>query len=404
MSSNERSIQQEQFIKAPTEHVYEALTVAGDLAGWLCDYARTAPRPGGRFEARWRSGYEARGHFTELRPDGVGFSWRGTDEPGETRVWFDLIPAEGGTLVRVTHSGFGPEPEWEKPLAEAEKGWSMSLENLASLLETGIDLRLARQPFLGVGLEPLDAQRAAREGIAAEAGVYLTNVIEGAGAQAAGLQKGDVIVAIEDVEVRDFDSLVAGLRAYRAGDGVEMTFVRGQERMATTVELGSRPRPEVPEDLDALVARVEAEQAKVNGELAEAVAGLTEDLAGREPAPGEWSVKQTLAHLSVTERDILYWYGQIILGEWASEMTGNPSTVPEKLAMTLAAAPAVPALLERFQQDQAESLAFIRSLRPDIVARKARYRRIAEMALEMFDHTREHIGQIRAAAEVAQGG
>lgn len=404
MSNNDRSVSQERFIKAPVEHVYDALTLAGDLMAWLCDYARTDPRPGGHFEVRWRTGYEARGRFTELKPDGVGFTWRGTDEPGETRVWFDLTPAEEGTLLRVTHSGFGQGPEWEKPRAEAEKGWATSLENLASLLETGIDLRLAQQPFLGVHLEPLEPRRATREGIAAEAGVYLTDLVEGAGAEAAGLQKGDVIVSIGELEVRDFDSLVVALRAHRAGDRVEVTFVRGQERMTTTVELGSRPRPEVPEDLDALVARVGDEQAKVEAELAEAVAGLTEEQAARQPAPSEWSVKETLAHLSVTERDILYWYGQIILGQWSAEGAGNPSTVPEKLAMVLAVAPTVPDLLERFRRDQAETLAFLRSLRPETVACKARYRRIAETALEMPGHTREHIGQIRAAAEAARGG
>ena len=402
MNDNQRSIQQERFIKAPAEHVYEALTMAGDLMGWLCDYARTEPRPGGRFEVRWHTGYEARGQFIELQRDTVSFTWRGTDEPGETVVRFDLTPTEDGTTVRVTHSGFGSGPEWEKPLAEAEKGWATSLENLASLLETGIDLRLARQPFLGVGLEPLDAERAAREGIAAEAGMYLMSVIEGAAAQAAGLQKGDVIVGIGDAEVRGYDDLIAALRTHQAGDRVEVTFVRGQERRTVTVELSSRPMPEVPADRDALAARIEEEQAKVNRELAEAVAGLTEEQAEQEPAPGEWSVKQTLAHLSVTERDMLYWYGQVILGAWATEEAGNPSTVPEKLAMTLAVAPTVPALLERFRQDQAETLAFIRALRPEIVARKARYRRIAEMVLEMFDHVRDHIAQIRAAAEAAR--
>jgi uncharacterized damage-inducible protein DinB len=229
-----------------------------------------------------------------------------------------------------------------------------------------------------------------------------TSVVEGAAAQVAGLQKGDVIIAIGDTEVQEYDDLVAALRAHRAGDRVEVTFVRGQERMTTTVELGSRPMPDIPADRDAFAARIEEEQAKVNRELAEAVAGLTEEQAAREPAPGEWSVKQTLAHLSVTERDMLYWYGQVILGAWPSEEAGNPSTVPEKLAMTLAVAPTVPALLERFRQDQAETLAFIRALRPEIVARKARYRRIAETALEMLHHTRDHIAQIRAAAEAAR--
>jgi len=72
----------------------------------------------------------------------------------------------------------------DKTIEEARKGWARGLENLQHLVETGIDLREARRPMLGVNLgDPLDADRIAREGIDTTTGVYLSDVMDGLSAQ-----------------------------------------------------------------------------------------------------------------------------------------------------------------------------------------------------------------------------
>ena len=143
------------------------------------------------------------------------------------------------------HSGFGPGAEWEKALAEAERGWAAGLENLKSTLETGVDERLAKEDF------------------AARRGIYITGTVEG-GARAAGLDKGDVIVALGGVEVSDADGLSAALRAHRAGDVVEVDLVRGRERRTVQVTLGQRSQVEVPKTAEAL-AEIVAERYKETG-------------------------------------------------------------------------------------------------------------------------------------------
>ncbi len=130
---------------------FEALTQDSELREWFCDQAWTDVRPGGSFEVRWHRGYRAEGRFVDVDlPRWAAVTWQGTGEPGETRVQFLVEDAGGGeVMVTVVQSGFGPGEEWDQAVDEAEKGWTVGLENLKSALETGIDLRLAKQPFPG---------------------------------------------------------------------------------------------------------------------------------------------------------------------------------------------------------------------------------------------------------------
>ena len=119
-----------------------------------------APRPGGRCALHWGQGYHVEGRFLEVDPPRrAAIAWQGTGEPGETRVAVELEEREGRVSVRVVHSGFGPGSEWDAAVAQSERGWETGLENLQSTLETGIDLRLARQPFLGINLDLLTPER-----------------------------------------------------------------------------------------------------------------------------------------------------------------------------------------------------------------------------------------------------
>jgi len=64
-------------------------------------------------------------------------------------------------------------------------------------------------------------------------GVRLGGVRPGSPADRAGLQSGDVIVRFAGVTVRTLDDLVFALRSRRAGDAIEVGYVRdGTERAA----------------------------------------------------------------------------------------------------------------------------------------------------------------------------
>ncbi|WP_235738474.1 S1C family serine protease [Nocardioides alcanivorans] len=70
-------------------------------------------------------------------------------------------------------------------------------------------------------------------------GAQIQESTEGSAADKAGLQRGDVITRIDDHAVTGSDALIANIRAYRPGDQVEITYVRGGKESTTTLTLGS---------------------------------------------------------------------------------------------------------------------------------------------------------------------
>ncbi len=399
--AGQRAVEQRVVVHTTPELAFEALTRDSELREWFSDQAWTERRPGGRFALHWNQGYHVEGRFLEVdAPRRALVSWQGSGEPGETRVELGVQPAgEEGVAVTVVHSRFGPGGEWEAPLAEARKGWEVGLENLKSTLETGVDLRTARQPFLGINLDLLTPERAEREGIAAEYGIYVGGTVAGSAAEAAGLCNGDVILALGDVQTPTFQALGLALRAHQAGDTVDLDLVRGRERETVSVTLGKRPQPEVPATAAELADQLAARQQEVDAELLAAVAGLSEEDAGECPAEGQWSVKQILAHLSDGERAGHVFLINIAVNGWLDAGPLANEQIEGRLEAILAVTPTLPGLVDRFLADEAETVEILRWLPEQAVVHKARFRRIAQFMLFGPDHTREHVEQIKRAVE-----
>lgn len=70
-----------------------------------------------------------------------------------------------------------------------------------------------------------------------EEGIYVASVLEGGGAQAAGLREGDVILRFEGQSVGTMNRLNTLLVAYRPGDSVELTVLRGGSEQTFQVTL-----------------------------------------------------------------------------------------------------------------------------------------------------------------------
>jgi uncharacterized protein YndB with AHSA1/START domain len=72
-------------------------------------------RPGGMFRVNVTGDGFASGRFTEVienRRVAFTWGWERDDSPlppGSSRVTIDLVEVDGGTLIRLTHSGIPPE-------------------------------------------------------------------------------------------------------------------------------------------------------------------------------------------------------------------------------------------------------------------------------------------------------
>lgn len=103
-------IQLERFYPHPIEKVWRAISTSEALGAWLMPNSfelkkghlfefRTRPQPG--FDGIVRCQVL---EFEE--PVYLRFSWQGGPMKSPTQVAFELSPREGGTLLRLTHSGF----------------------------------------------------------------------------------------------------------------------------------------------------------------------------------------------------------------------------------------------------------------------------------------------------------
>lgn len=98
------------------------------------------------------------------------------------------------------------------------------------------------RPFIGINyVNATDTYSLRRYGISIDSsiteGIVIINTIENTGAQAAGLQKGDVIVKLGDDKVSSVAHLKYLLYKHDAGETIKITYIRGKETKTTEVTL-----------------------------------------------------------------------------------------------------------------------------------------------------------------------
>jgi S1-C subfamily serine protease len=91
---------------------------------------------------------------------------------------------------------------------------------------------------LGIGDQDVDANLQIWENLSVDHGVYVSEVDDNGPAAEAGLQEGDVIVAIDGKEVDDRPALGEVLATKAPGDRVLVTVYRGDQPMTFKVTLG----------------------------------------------------------------------------------------------------------------------------------------------------------------------
>lgn len=396
-------------IKAPASEVYRALTNPAALRDWFCDAAESDPRQGGRIYLWWNSGHYVAGQYLALDANKkIAFTWGGPKEPAPTRVAVTLAEKGETTNVTLTHGGIGTSKAWAKTMRGAENGWREGLENLQSLLESGMDLRLARRPRLGIFIGDFNADIAKQLGVPITAGIHLEGTAEGTGARAAGLQKDDVLVKLGGKRADDFLSLTRALEGRKAGDKVAVVFYRGGEKKTVTMELSQRPLPDYPAHAKELAEIARKNYSELNAEYEKLLEGLAEAQAEFRTAPNEWNVKETLAHFIACERDFQAWLAELVnggnnAGEVAESLEFRPN-VTERLRALVERYPTVSTLMDELKRAEEETLSFIEKLPVAFVARKYLYFRAAGWILQVVpDHFREeHFGIVRATIEAAK--
>jgi uncharacterized protein YndB with AHSA1/START domain len=367
-------------IAAPAAEVYRALTHATALRDWLADAAQSEARIGGRLYLWWNDGFYANGRFSALVPGKkVAFSWHGSGEPEASRVSVALAEKDGKTAVSLTHSGLGTGKQWSGTRQAIADGWESGLENLQSVLESGVDLRLARVPRLGIFIDDFNPEFAARVGVPAKAGIRVAGTAEGSGAQAAGLQKDDVIVRLGGKATTDFASLRRALEGRQAGESVAVVYYRGAEKQSTPMTLSARPpQPPAPPTGAALAEAAQQSYAAMLADLRQRLEGVSEAEAERRPAPAEWSLKELVAHFIACERDLQAWIADMLNDNTVGDSLEFRPNVTLRLAALVRRYPTIPALLDELKAASDETVALLAALPEAFVRRRHMYQRVAQ--------------------------
>ncbi|MFP5218539.1 MAG: S1C family serine protease [Actinomycetes bacterium] len=106
-------------------------------------------------------------------------------------------------------------------------GFAIPIDEAASVAEEIIRTGRATHPAIGVSALTVAGEQADRSG------ALVQQVTPGSAAAGAGLQAGDLIVAVDGEPVTSVDELILAIRQHEVGDTVEITYVRdGQTRTA----------------------------------------------------------------------------------------------------------------------------------------------------------------------------
>lgn len=399
-----RTLEYSISVAAPAAEVFRAFTRATPMRDWLCDVALADARLGGRIYLWWNRGYYAAGEYTALEPERrVTFTWLGRNEAAPTEVDVRIEARNGCTDVLLTHAGLGEDAGWERAAAEFDRGWTLALENLQSLLETGQDLRYTRRPMLGVTLDDFNPTIAAELGVPVGQGVRITSTLPGMAADAAGLQGNDVLITIDGRPIGDYPALVTALQGKRAGDTVEVGYYRGRAHHSGPMMLSGRWLPDIPPTAPELAAALREMNVKLIEELHGALAGVTDEQAQHKPDGHDWSVLEVVAHLVVTERETHVWLADLINDdERFSDRYTNATSVHARVDAIVAVRPTLRQMSDAVQEALAETVAMIERLPEETVAHKGNYWRIGHQLLQNDQHWHEHLAQIKDALAMSQ--
>jgi membrane-associated protease RseP (regulator of RpoE activity) len=306
-----------------------------------------------------------------------------------------LLSGQGdGTRVELIHSCIGSEEIWAEARKSIASGWEKSLENLESVLTTGVDQRVINRPAIGIYPIELNPELAAISGLPVTSGIYLSDVIPGRSADQAGLSKGDVIVAVDGEAVSDLNSFVRIFQSCQPGDQIKISYYRGKQKQETTLDILALPVPEIPLDPFKLAAAARKSYEEINQALYSSFSGLADESAGRKIDTG-WNAKEVLVHLIHTERDLQLAIQSALVDQEFKWIDNTDARIKASLAVF----PTYTELIEELNRAQAETVAFIEALPADFTARKSSMWRLGYTVLTMKYHTQEHLSQIERAIQ-----
>ncbi len=118
-------------------------------------------------------------------------------------------------------------------------GFAIPVNLAKKIMDDFIKYGAVRRGFVGVTFQELNSSIAKELGVNEISGLYVNTVVEGSGAAAAGIKKGDVITKVDGARIMSSSDLQERVARLRPGDKVQLTFNRdGKERTVSVTLKG----------------------------------------------------------------------------------------------------------------------------------------------------------------------
>ena len=133
---------------------------------------------------------------------------------------------------------------WTKIVLPAAAGLMLALPAAYGQTPRPVQIQAGRTTsYLGVGLQDINAQRAAELKLPEDAGVEITQVTAESPAAAAGLKAGDVILQYNGEHVLGIEQITRLVQETPAGREVKLQIFRDGNSLTVTAKIGSHQAP-----------------------------------------------------------------------------------------------------------------------------------------------------------------
>ena len=162
----------------------------------------------------------------------------------------------GITNAKYSSSAFSGEAEIDNIC------FAIPVNSVSTIVTSIVENGYVLKPYIGVTVSPLSDETAGIIGL--KAGAVVQAVVEDAPADKAGIKVNDVIVKVNDTDIKDSNSLVQAIAKSKPGDVVTFEIYRQGEQIQLQVEIGSKTESALKNEEEA-----EKEQTENDGAVTE---------------------------------------------------------------------------------------------------------------------------------------
>lgn len=127
-------------------------------------------------------------------------------------------------------------------------GFAIPINSTTDVIDQLIEFKTVKRPYIGISGQGIDSS--ITEIYSLPAGVSVKEVEKGSPAEAAGIEKGDIITKIEGKEVSTVTELNKVKYTYKIGDTVTLTILRNGQEKDLKLTLGEEPVREASENTE----------------------------------------------------------------------------------------------------------------------------------------------------------